>query len=555
MPKLLQKIIFSFLVFLITFISVAPNFMVAKAQTSWYSQNPAEWYLKVYDPSISPPNEIFGERYTAAQVQWVVWSFLFLPIRALIAPIHGGEDALLFAMKLFGTGTLDPANALDALKGAIETVFDEVDDLIDHNGPIGANNMPFLAQVFDTSNRDMSGIAYTRDLLKKFSLVSEVKAQGVGYPGLTWVQKYWTGFRDISYGLLVLVIIVFAFMIMFRVKLSPQTVISVQSALPKVILTLILVTFSYAIAGFAIDLMYVMSGLFALLLKIAGFSTDISGPFGFISGTGFFQNTFGGFWVLIFMLLYTILFFLGAVIVFFGSFLGFLNIFGMLLGVVFVLMSVYVLVLCIIYTFKIPYVLIKTLISLYILIITAPVQILAGAIVPSMGFGSWFKKLMADIMVFPVVGLLFWFALATLMSAYAQAGLDVGRFWANLFGSTAYPNAWVPEIIGSRGLFVANSGITGVLMLGISFGMIALIPKVPDMLKGMLLGEKFSFGTALGESIGEPAKGIAIGAEATKKYGSNIVTGWQYVKNKLNRAPEAPETPSLDEYPHTDSGY
>jgi len=61
-----------------------------------------------------------------------------------------------------------------------------------------------------------------------------------------------------------------AFMIMFRVRISPQTVITVQSALPKIIFTLILITFSYAIAGFLIDLMYVVIGIFSFIVTQGG---------------------------------------------------------------------------------------------------------------------------------------------------------------------------------------------------------------------------------------------------------------------------------------------
>jgi hypothetical protein len=258
---------------------------------------------------------------------------------------------------------------------------------------------------------------------------------------------------------------------------------------------MILITFSYAIAGFAVDLMYVVSGLFALLINVAGFSTDTVGQiFASISGTSAAYNLpiIGGLWILFEMLAYFVMFLIASIWTLISLFItGGLSIFGALLGVVFVLISVWILILAVWYTLKVPYVLIKTLVSLYLSIITAPLQILAGALVPSMGFGSWFKKLMADILVFPVVGLLFWFAWATLMSAFAQSGMDFARI-----GSPIQSVSWVPGIIGS------GQGMSGVIFLAISFGLIVLIPKVPDMLKGLLLGEKFSFGMAMGEAVG-----------------------------------------------------
>ena len=58
-------------------------FAVAKAaeddpQSTWYNQTFEGWFVKVYGDE-SPPSEIFGERYTAAQVQWILYSLVALP--------------------------------------------------------------------------------------------------------------------------------------------------------------------------------------------------------------------------------------------------------------------------------------------------------------------------------------------------------------------------------------------------------------------------------------------------------------------------------------------
>ncbi len=534
-------------------------FLTARAQSSWYDQSPTEWYLKVYDPSQSPPNEIFGERYTAAQVQWVVWSFLFLPIRAISSAV--GEDTVLCVIKEAGASTLNLNNCF----GAVTNMVNKIGSFLFPAPVTSTGNKSFIAKVFDSSNRNISGIKYVKELVNKLSPVSEVKAQGIGYTGLTWIQQYWKGFRNIAYALLVPVVIVFAFMIIFRVKINPQTVISIQVAIPKIITAMILVTFSYAIAGFAIDLMYIVSALFALLLNLAGFSSNLAADFGFISGTGIGYTAGASFWVFFNMLGYTIFFFIAAIITVLSSMLSGGNLFGAVLGIVFMLIAVWVLVLCIFYTFKIPFVLIKTLISMYVSIITAPVQILAGALVPSMGFGNWFKRLMADILVFPLVGLLFWFAWSTLWSVYAQSGYDVVRFWSNSLGIHAYPNAWIPGMIGTN-IWGTNSGMSGIIFLGISFSMIVLIPKAPDILKAILLGEKFAFGTAFGEATGaaKTAWGMTGGstfdalrryqsAQATAGYagklyamtepGKRLEKAPQWFKDFLKNAGNKPENP------------
>ncbi len=81
--------------------------------------------------------------------------------------------------------------------------------------------------------------------------------QGSGYQGLLPLLPIWKAFRNIAYGLLAVAMIVVGFMVMFRRKIDPKTVMTVQNSLPRIVVTLLLITFSYAIVGFLIDLMYV----------------------------------------------------------------------------------------------------------------------------------------------------------------------------------------------------------------------------------------------------------------------------------------------------------
>lgn len=83
-------------------------------------------------------------------------------------------------------------------------------------------------------------------------------AEGIGFAALRPFMNIWKIFRDVAYMILVLILIIIGFMIMFRMKLNPQTVISVENALPRIVISLLLITFSFAIAGFLIDLMYVI---------------------------------------------------------------------------------------------------------------------------------------------------------------------------------------------------------------------------------------------------------------------------------------------------------
>src|SRR3989344_4824066 len=54
----------------------SPFVRSARAQEStWFRQSFYEWYTKVYDTDATPADEIYGERYTAAQVEWVIKEF------------------------------------------------------------------------------------------------------------------------------------------------------------------------------------------------------------------------------------------------------------------------------------------------------------------------------------------------------------------------------------------------------------------------------------------------------------------------------------------------
>lgn len=83
-------------------------------------------------------------------------------------------------------------------------------------------------------------------------------AEGIGFASIKPFMEVWKVFRNIAYMIIVLVMIAIGFMIMFRVKINQQTVIAVENSLPKIVISLLLVTFSFAIAGFLIDLMYIL---------------------------------------------------------------------------------------------------------------------------------------------------------------------------------------------------------------------------------------------------------------------------------------------------------
>src|SRR5688572_19468896 len=93
MSNLLKKLIFSFVASLVVMFSLVPLVEAqddpptpntAGKNDTWYNSGFKTWYAKVYDPS--NPSEIFGERYTAAQVQWVFYGTLAFIINQAVGP-------------------------------------------------------------------------------------------------------------------------------------------------------------------------------------------------------------------------------------------------------------------------------------------------------------------------------------------------------------------------------------------------------------------------------------------------------------------------------------
>ncbi len=109
------------------------------------------------------------------------------------------------------------------------------------------------------ANPPASGVYYVYETLQNAGFAPKTyAAQGVGFSKLKPFQNLWTAFRNITYLMVVLIIVTIGFLIMFRVRVNPQTVVTLENSLPRLFVSLILISLSYAIAGFMIDLMYVV---------------------------------------------------------------------------------------------------------------------------------------------------------------------------------------------------------------------------------------------------------------------------------------------------------
>lgn len=510
LPKILKKVVASFLVFLVLFFSTV-SVTHAQASGTWYSSDFGSWYKKVYSGN---EKDIFGERYTAAQVQWVIyglWSFV------LNAPLNGNTEVLNCLMnKEIGSCT----DALTRALGAPEAIPTPTSGSIEHSPGL-------WQQVF--SERPISAVTYFKDAARNIHLIPEVQAQttpGFGFSALNPILELWKASRNIVYSLTVLIIIVLSFMIMFRVKLNPQTSITVQSAIPKVIIALILITFSYAIAGLLIDLMYVVLGLISIAFANSGLWNGAAQPQSAVAFFnlmtqgpaigdarlgifGFMTRFFGGFVV--------------AMVMLFFSANNIFLILGSIIGIVLAILSVIILF---INGIRVVWILFKALAQILLSVIVAPFQILLGVVIPNIGFGSWMRSYIANLAVFPVVSILFVLAsyFLTLAIGTLWKGFPiVGDAWFleglnNLIlGKTSELSYW-PPLLGSND---SNTNIA-LIYLGTSFVMITIIPKTVDLIQSIIKGGQFNFGSAIGESVVAPFSTIGNLAIFSQKAGEAL---------------------------------
>ena len=120
------------------------------------------------------------------------------------------------------------------------------------------------------ANPPASTREYAIDLGKTLGFLPKYAvAQGIGFSGLSPLLPIWKVSRDISYGILAVILIVVGLMVMFRKKIDPKTVVTVQNSIPRIVVALLLVTFSYAIVGILIDGMYLLIALIVSMISSA----------------------------------------------------------------------------------------------------------------------------------------------------------------------------------------------------------------------------------------------------------------------------------------------
>lgn len=327
-----------------------------------------------------------------------------------------------------------------------------------HPLPYNKSTLASLGRFIDGmyQNPPANTYAFLLDTAQTLGFVPKTAyAQGVGFSGLSPLLPIWKIFRNIAYFLMAIVMVIIGFMVMLRKKIDPKTVVTVQNALPRIVITLILITFSYAIVGLMIDLMYLVILIFTLMLDQAHLLPDVNW-FQSLLGQPNVQTTMtSGSLGQVFSLLFpyqigpvnitlTELAFhivggwgtvaAGAVV---GTIIGVLT--GGLSAIVTVpagAVSAPVLVsflfsLALIFIFiRLFLMFLTTYINIVLSLLIGPLQLLLEAIPGTGGFEGWFKNLLANILVFPVSAIMF---LIALFFIQATRNLQGSSLWSPPF--------------------------------------------------------------------------------------------------------------------------
>jgi len=455
------------------------------------------------------------------------------------------------------------------------TFFDQLQKIVDNGGgklpklAVGGalnNGVQMVAAISTPPNA--SGIQYIASVFDNIT-GKPAYAQGFGFTGLQFLLPLWKAARNIVYVISSIIFVVIGLMIILRVKISPQAVVTIQSAVPQVITTLILVTFSYAIAGLMIDLANLIAGVvFALIYNSQGIglSDNLLNQWHFSSGFPLLsdigqglQNLIDGAakpfsfnhmvnpdintlnllafrtspnWIsltLLSGLIGSVItgIFLGSVgnIIFGGAGNGVGSAIGMFFGgaggglIGALIVPIIFCIMIGIWLIKLYFGLIKVYVTIIFKIISGPLEIAMGAFPNAKtGFNTWLLDLFANIMVFPIV---------TIFLVVLNLITDS---LSNLTGTV-----WVPGLINLGG------GLSS-MILSAAVGMagLALISKLPDLIPQYIFMIKPSpFGAAIGENLNSIGKSQA--AQMAQEVG--IRQGVKFGAEKSGIASATPTDP------------
>ncbi len=372
---------------------------------------------------------------------------------------------------------------------------------------------------------------YLASVGQGLGIVKEVHAQvvGSGAAVLTPILKLWQVSRNVSYVIMIIVFVIIGLMVMFRNRINPQTVITAQTALPGLIIGLILITFSFFLAGLLTDMAFVGTNLVgyyfyaaqpltnspqnlvadinnkSVITLFSSVIPDNAISFGTDNNANLIQHAVSIIFDSASTGVQSFIRFAAAVMAFqtanmighavpvVGDLVGIATgligsataaifapqIIGMLLSWVAMAILIYSMV-------KLLLRLISSYLTIIFLTITAPFQLLAAALPGRQGMAtSWILNMLANVLVFPAVLAVLYFV----------------AYLLNFNRPPVFNISGQAGIIGSHTLPLLGGLDTQFINYLLAFGALVALPSIPDIISrsigragaaGQLIGQELS---------------------------------------------------------------
>ncbi len=394
---------------------------------------------------------------------------------------------------------------------------------------------------------------YLASVSKDFRIIKEAHAQGVTGSGanvLSPVIALWQVSRNISYVMMIIVFLVIGIMIMFRNKINPQTVITAQAALPGLVIGLILITFSYFLAGLISDMAFVGTNIVGYYFSAAQNKSPqnlvedmkdqnvlrLFTPFTKVITSSQVANTLGSIWddladpntcrlcpwemdpqkalsaLTAFMVIQMIMPFggmfggigqiIGGIIAFGGTSLAPVQVASLALSFVAMVILIYAM-------FRLLIRLINNYITIIFLTITAPFQFLAASLPGRQGLATnWILNMLANILAFPAVIAVLYFVAFILGPDFIQPPQSavfrvsqINQVEQESLVPTAQAQGTNPSKITGKAIFPLFGGLDlSLLNLLLAFGALVALPSIPDII-GRTIGRMGVAGQLIGQEI------------------------------------------------------
>jgi hypothetical protein len=365
---------------------------------------------------------------------------------------------------------------------------------LEYSGGVVADLGRHISMIY--ANPPANTETYVADLMQNMGIAQPAYAQGIGFASLSPILDTWKVFRNVAYFFFIVLFLLIGFMIMLRQKIGGQTVVTAQQAIPHIIVSLLFVTFSYAIAGFLIDLMYVFMfmilGLFGHIDdsdQFIGMNFLVLGFKMVTAGAGTAYDVVNGFAESS-----------EASLGEFGS-----EAVGFLGGLT---MSVVVAVAIALNVFRLFFELLKTYISIVLMIVFSPILLMIGAIPGKDVFKGWVQNIIGNLAAFPtvLVMLIVFDELTGGFSGGADNAIEQGGFLP-------------PYLFGRSG-----SGASGALTFAVGLGILLVMPEIVKQVK-KALGVKEGIFEQLAGDVGQSLKRGWEGGEMVKGIGATKLPG------------------------------